>query len=87
MVTFGRFSAAGMDQLAKWLLTFDPEIVAFDQTQCDAAFAAFEIYGKGINPNARLNLGNCATYALAKSRNLPLLFKGTDFAATDIVAA
>ena len=87
MVTFGRFGTAGVDRLADWLATFDPEIVPFDLSQSDAAFAAFKFYGKGINPSARLNLGDCAAYALAKSRNLPLLFKGTDFAATDIVAA
>lgn len=47
----------------------------------------FGRYGKGINPKARLNLGDCASYALAKSFDAPLLFKGADFAATDVVAA
>jgi ribonuclease VapC len=36
---------------------------------------------------ARLNCGDCASYALAKSRRIPLLFKGADFAHTDIRAA
>ena len=87
IVTFGRYGAAGTDRLAEWLATFAPEFVAFDGAQAHAAFAAFKTYGKGINPKARLNFGNCASYALAKSRNVPLLFKGDDFAATDIVAA
>lgn len=36
---------------------------------------------------ADLNLGDCFAYALAKSRNLPLLFKGDNFIHTDIVPA
>ena len=43
-------------------------------------------YGKG-NHRARLNLGDCFAYALAKSRHMPLLFKGDDFRRTDIRAA
>ncbi len=46
--------------------------------------AAFSLYGKGIDAKARLNLADRAAYALAKSNNAPLLFKGVDFAATDI---
>ena len=47
------------------------------------AFEAWRAFGKGQHP-ARLNLGDCFAYALAKSRDLPLLFKGEDFAMTDI---
>ena len=47
---------------------------------------AYRWYGKGRHP-AGLNLGDCFAYALAKARNEPLLFKGTDFAKTDIRAA
>jgi ribonuclease VapC len=43
-------------------------------------------YGKGNHP-ARLNLGDCFTYALSKAERLPLLFKGDDFRQTDIKAA
>jgi ribonuclease VapC len=53
----------------------------------DHELAAFAVYGRGLHPQARLNLGDCATYALAKAMSAPLLFKGDDFAATDIVAA
>ena len=73
--------------MADWLATFNPEIVAFDEVQASAAFVAFKTYGKGIHSKAKLNFGDCASYALAKSQNLPLLFKGDDFAATDIMAA
>ena len=37
--------------------------------------------------SAGLNCGDCASYALAKKYNIPLLFKGSDFARTDIVPA
>lgn len=43
-------------------------------------------FGKGRHP-AALNLGGCAAYALAKSRNLPLLFRGDDFSRTDLISA
>ena len=41
--------------------------------------------GMGVrDPKARLNLGDCAAYALAKVLNVPLLFKGADFSQTDV---
>ncbi len=60
------------------------EIVPFDEAQVRAAAVAFDRYGKGIDPKARLNLADCAAYALAVTMNAPLLFKGNDFAATDV---
>jgi ribonuclease VapC len=63
------------------------EIVPFAAAQIMTALDAYSRYGKGIDPRARLNLGDCAAYALAKSMNAPLLFKGEDFAATDVQAA
>jgi ribonuclease VapC len=62
----------------------DFEIIPFDEAQAHEALVAFDRYGKGINPKSRLNLADCAAYALAKTRNLPLLFKGRDFAETDV---
>jgi ribonuclease VapC len=62
------------------------EVIAHDQQLAEIARDAFLRFGKGRHP-ARLNCGDCASYALAKSLNIPLLFKGTDFAQTDIVAA
>jgi ribonuclease VapC len=47
------------------------------------AVACFETYGKGRHP-AQLNLADCLSYACAKSLDTPLLFKGEDFAKTDI---
>ena len=62
------------------------EIVPFDAEQAAIARAAFLKYGKGRHP-AALNFGDCAAYALAKSKGAPLLYKGADFAKTDIVSA
>ena len=65
----------------------DIEVAVFDESQVQAAVEAYGRYGKGLNPNARLNLGDCAAYALASSFNVALLFKGGDFRATDIQSA
>lgn len=61
-------------------------VIPFDMEQASLARAAFLKYGKGRHP-AALNFGDCAAYALAKSKNLPLLYKGNDFAKTDILGA
>lgn len=50
------------------------------------ARAAYSDYGRGYHP-ARLNYGDCFAYALAKRCGEPLLFKGKDFAQTDIEPA
>jgi ribonuclease VapC len=47
---------------------------------------AYRDFGKGQH-RAALNLGDCLAYALAKSLDEPLLFKGSDFSRTDIEAA
>lgn len=60
------------------------EIVPFAEPYVSAALEAYGRYGKGVHPKARLNLGDCVAYALAKSLDAPLLFKGSDFAQTDV---
>lgn len=64
----------------------DFEIVPFDEVQAREAVSAFGRYGKGVDSKAKLNLADCAAYALAKGMNLPLLFKGNDFPQTDVRA-
>jgi len=61
------------------------EIVPVDQHQMRIASQAYERFGKGRHA-ANLNYGDLFSYALAKSRNLPLLFKGLDFSETDLVS-
>lgn len=63
------------------------ELVAPGQAEMDAAYAAFIAFGKGSGHPAGLNFGDIFSYALAKTRGLPLLFKGDDFAQTDIARA
>ena len=64
MVAFGRLGNDGSTSLSLWFASFTPLIVAFDEAQALAAIAAFRKYGKGIHATARLNFGDCATYAL-----------------------
>jgi ribonuclease VapC len=87
IVMLARAGAGGLDDLHDFLQEISAEIVPFDEVQASAALAAYSRYGKGIDPKARLNLGDCASYALAKDLNAALLFKGNDFAATDVAVA
>ena len=76
----------GSQKLAELLDQLSPQVIAFDEVQSSLAVTAVKAFGKGHHP-ARLNFGDCCAYALAKSLNLPLLYKGNDFAQTDIVSA
>ena len=55
--------------------------------QARIARDAWRDFGKGSGHPAQLNFGDCLTYALAKDRDEPLLFKGDDFSHTDLAAA
>jgi ribonuclease VapC len=79
-----RHGAAAVARFWKFLADVEIEIIPFDEVQVRAAAIAFDRYGKAIDPKARLNLADCAAYALAKTSNAPLLFKGNDFAQTDL---
>ena len=60
--------------------------VAFTLDMYRAAVAAFDRFGRGRHP-AKLNFGDCMAYAVARAHDAPLLFKGDDFALTDVRAA
>lgn len=62
------------------------EVVAVDADTTWAARRANQDNGRGRHP-ARLNFGDCFSYALAKQTGEPLLFKGNDFSQTDVVSA
>jgi len=83
MVAAGTHGRAGVSDLDKLLTDLQIEIISFDGHQAMIARDAFIRYGKGRHP-ARLNFGDCAAYALAIAEAEPLLFKGTDFGATDV---
>jgi len=62
------------------------QVVAQTADLTEGARAAFLRFGRGRHP-AALNLGDCASYALAKHHDLPLLSKGDDFSRTDLETA
>ena len=72
--------------LSKFLRYLNVSIVDFTADDARMAEAAFRKYGKGRH-KAALNFGDCCSYATAKMRSLPLLFKGDDFTLTDLEAA
>ena len=55
-----------------------------DEPQVRLARAAYRAFGRGSGHPAALNFGDCFSYALAKLRDEPLLYKGKDFPETDI---
>ena len=78
-----RAKAGDLDPLLK---VHDVSLAFVTPEQALIAREAYRRYGKG-NHGAKLNLGDCFAYALAKARNEPLLFKGDDFRLTDVEAA
>ena len=85
IVTSRRTGGAG-PTLRDVMAALGVRCVAFDEHQATLAMEAFQRFGKGRSP-AGLNFGDCFSYALAVSTGRPLLFKGRDFAATDVVPA
>lgn len=73
-------------ELAAALEVFGIELVPVDAEQARVAVEARLRFGKGRHP-ADLNYGDCFAYALAKVTGEPLLYKGGDFARTDVVSA
>ena len=62
-------------------------VADFTPEHAEAARDAYVRYGKGSGHPAQLNFGDCLVYGFAKVEGEPLLFKGDDFAQTDLVAA
>ncbi|GMU62363.1 MAG: ribonuclease VapC [Myxococcaceae bacterium] len=74
------------DRLDRVITRIEPQIVPFDAAHLGWARDAWRRFGKGRHA-ASLNLGDCLAYATARHAVLPLLFKGDDFARTDIERA
>ncbi len=72
--------------LDEWLQRSGIELVPVTLEQAQAARDAWRRYGKGNHP-AALNFGDCFVYALARTTGEPLLYKGADFAQTDVRSA
>jgi ribonuclease VapC len=86
MIMIGRRGLAAAEEVERLLARVSARIVPFDEHQADIARDAFARYGKGRH-RAGLNFSDCAAYALAIAEAEPLLFKGTDFGATDVEVA
>ncbi|MCF6123973.1 type II toxin-antitoxin system VapC family toxin [Mesorhizobium sp. M7A.F.Ca.CA.001.07.2.1] len=86
-VVVGRYGAAGTAELRGLLERLKVTIVALTAEHAQAGIEAYALYGRGTGHPAKLNMGDCFSYALARTRNLPLLFKGNDFIHTDIEPA
>lgn len=73
-------------RLDEILMVMGVQIEPVGETEARLAREAYRLYGKGRHP-ARLNLGDCFAYALARSRGERPLFKGDDFGRTDVESA
>ena len=83
-----RFGPKGFQSARALLDEYELEIVAWDGELAEIALDAFASFGKGRGrPPAALNFGDLFSYSLARSRDLPLLYKGKDFGRTDVVSA
>lgn len=86
MVLESRFGPEGSSDLDRLIDGASVAVVAVDRDQAAIAAQAWRRFGKGRHP-AALHFGDCFAYALARSRDAGLLFKGDDFSQTDIRSA
>jgi ribonuclease VapC len=87
IVLLRRFDAAVTAEFENLVRRRPLQVAAFDDDQAALATDAYRRFGKGGGHPAQLNLADCAAYALARSLGMPLLYKGEDFARTDIEPA
>jgi ribonuclease VapC len=83
LVVQSRQGPAGLVKLLSLLDRWKVAIVDFTGTHAMEAIDAHRRYGRGNHP-AALNMGDCNSYAVAKVAGVPLLYKGNDFALTDL---
>lgn len=82
IVLIRQFGPTGQAALTNLLSELGVNVISFDMDQALMAMEGFDRFGKGRHP-AKLNLGDCFVYGLAKSKNLPILCKGNEFSQTD----
>ncbi len=87
MVVHGRKGQRGVILLDDILRQPAFELISPDVREMEIAYEAFVTYGHGSGHPAALNFGDVFSYASAKRRDVPLLFKGDDFARTDLESA
>lgn len=83
MRTTGRAVDAAESVVVRFLAQAEIVLIPIGRAETNAALDAFARYGKGRHP-AALNMGDCFSYACARARGLSLLYKGDDFAQTDL---
>ena len=86
MVLIGKRGSTRLQDVEELFATLKIDTVDQPDAIGRLAADAFVRFGKGRHP-AKLNLGECFSYALAKSLNAALLYKGDDFSRTDILSA
>jgi ribonuclease VapC len=86
MVAVGAFDLHGRALVSQFLERWNVLVTPFEARHWRVAADAFVRYGKGRHP-ARLNYGDCMTYATARLAEMPLLYVGGDFGQTDIPSA
>ncbi|PWC44796.1 type II toxin-antitoxin system VapC family toxin [Azospirillum sp. TSO22-1] len=87
MVIEARLGAQGVEDVDRFIEEAAITLIPFDAVQLAMAREAWRRFGKGRRHPAKLNFGDCIAYALSKTSGLPLLFKGDDFARTDVIPA
>lgn len=80
----GRRADAELPDILTFLDLAEVSIAPVDMAVTATAIAAFDRYGRRSGHRADLNMGDCFSYAFAKQRNVPLLYKGKDFELTDV---
>lgn len=76
----GRLVSEFLEQAGVEILAVTPDLYT------DVVWA-YAHYGKGVGHPAKLNFGDCFSYALAKRTGTPLLYKGNDFSHTDLAGS
>lgn len=87
MVCEGAIKSGGAERFERIVASLGVEVVPFTLSNAHLALDAFKRFGKRRGKPAVLNFGDCFAYALAKELDAPLLFKGDDFAQTDLPPA
>ena len=84
IVALGYNGDGGADEVDTLIRSSATAVIAVDEHQARVVRDAYRRFGRGSGHPARLNYGDCFSYALAVSRDEPLLFKGDNFAHTDV---
>lgn len=77
-------AAEAIAEVADFLATFAIRSLAIGAEDLHRALEAYDRYGKRSKHRAQLNMGDCFAYGCAKTKGAALLYKGDDFARTDL---